>query len=161
MRGSNTPPPRWRVVASGDAPPTPVDRTFWGEAAALAAQEWVYEHAPGSRVEMERYQGRRAVGDSTDSVSVTLRVNATDAEEAQALVRALLEHVVPEATFTAIEATPVIGPHATGAALEISCSFCGKSQRQVKKLVAGPGVYICDECVEMMVEVIAEDIEGT
>lgn len=29
------------------------------------------------------------------------------------------------------------------------CSFCGKSQKQVKKLIAGPGVYICDECIEL------------
>ena len=32
---------------------------------------------------------------------------------------------------------------------QLRCSFCGKPQSQVKRLVAGPGVYICDECVEM------------
>ena len=31
----------------------------------------------------------------------------------------------------------------------LKCSFCGKSQKQVKKLIAGPGVYICDECVDL------------
>ncbi|MEE4640087.1 MAG: ClpX C4-type zinc finger protein, partial [Wenzhouxiangella sp.] len=31
----------------------------------------------------------------------------------------------------------------------LKCSFCGKSQEQVRKLIAGPGVYICDECVEL------------
>src|SRR5881396_1439891 len=36
------------------------------------------------------------------------------------------------------------------------CSFCGKSQNQVKKLVAGPGVFICDECVQLCNEVINE-----
>ena len=32
---------------------------------------------------------------------------------------------------------------------QLLCSFCGKSQRQVKKLIAGPGVYICDECIDL------------
>src|SRR5438128_10687210 len=36
------------------------------------------------------------------------------------------------------------------------CSFCGKSQEDVRRLVAGPGVYICDECVELCREIIAE-----
>src|SRR5690554_3672733 len=39
---------------------------------------------------------------------------------------------------------------------KLKCSFCGKPQEQVKKLVAGPGVYICDECVELCNEIIAE-----
>jgi ClpX C4-type zinc finger len=159
MSGSNQTPSRWRVVASGQARPTPKARRFWGEQEMLAAHEWERKHAPGSRVEMERYQGHRPVGDSIDSVSITVRVNATDAEEAQSLVRSLLEHVVPEATFTVIEATPVTGRYATGAAPEIRCSFCGKTQRQVRKLVAGPSVYICDECVAVMSEIVAEDTE--
>ena len=33
---------------------------------------------------------------------------------------------------------------------QLKCSFCGKTQDQVRKLVAGPGVYICDECIELM-----------
>ena len=37
------------------------------------------------------------------------------------------------------------------------CSFCGKSQKQVKKLIAGPGVYICDECIELCNEIIEEE----
>jgi ClpX C4-type zinc finger len=36
------------------------------------------------------------------------------------------------------------------------CSFCGKSQTEVKKLIAGPGVFICDECVELCLPIIAE-----
>lgn len=40
----------------------------------------------------------------------------------------------------------------------LKCSFCGKSQDQVKKLVAGPGVYICDECIELCNEIIEEEI---
>ena len=37
------------------------------------------------------------------------------------------------------------------------CSFCGKSQKQVKKLIAGPGVYICDECIDLCNEIIEEE----
>ena len=38
-----------------------------------------------------------------------------------------------------------------------ACSFCGKSQKQVKKLVGGTGVYICDECIDLCNEVLAEE----
>ncbi len=41
---------------------------------------------------------------------------------------------------------------------QLKCSFCGKSQRQVKKLIAGPGVYICDECIELCNEIIDEEL---
>ena len=34
----------------------------------------------------------------------------------------------------------------------LKCSFCGKSQKQVKKLIAGPGVYICDECIDLSLQ---------
>jgi len=37
---------------------------------------------------------------------------------------------------------------------QLKCSFCGKTQEQVKRLVAGPGVYICDECIELCSEII-------
>ncbi len=42
---------------------------------------------------------------------------------------------------------------------ELKCSFCGKDQRQVKKLVAGPGVYICNECVELCNDILEDDLE--
>ncbi|MGL4850812.1 MAG: ATP-dependent Clp protease ATP-binding subunit ClpX [Clostridium sp.] len=41
---------------------------------------------------------------------------------------------------------------------QLKCSFCGKSQDQVKRLIAGPGVYICDECIELCSEIIEEEI---
>lgn len=44
---------------------------------------------------------------------------------------------------------------------QLKCSFCGKSQEQVKRLVAGPGVYICDECIELCSEIIDEEFEDT
>ena len=40
----------------------------------------------------------------------------------------------------------------------LKCSFCGKSQKQVRKLIAGPGVYICDECIELCNEIIVEEL---
>ena len=43
---------------------------------------------------------------------------------------------------------------------QMKCSFCGKAQEQVGKLVAGPGVYICDECIELCNEIIEEEFSG-
>ena len=42
---------------------------------------------------------------------------------------------------------------------QLKCSFCGKNQDQVKRLVAGPGVYICDECIELCSEIIGEEFD--
>src|SRR6476469_7653134 len=43
--------------------------------------------------------------------------------------------------------------------VNLSCSFCGKSQREVRKLIAGPTVYICDECIKLCNDIIAEENE--
>ena len=43
----------------------------------------------------------------------------------------------------------------------LKCSFCGKTQKQVKKLIAGPGVYICDECIDLCNEIIVEELNET
>lgn len=43
---------------------------------------------------------------------------------------------------------------------QLKCSFCGKSQDEVKKLIAGPGVYICDECVDLCNEIITEELDA-
>ena len=43
----------------------------------------------------------------------------------------------------------------------LKCNFCGKTQKQVKKLIAGPGVYICDECIELCNEIIVEELAET
>ncbi|MDR7418328.1 MAG: ATP-dependent Clp protease ATP-binding subunit ClpX [Armatimonadota bacterium] len=43
---------------------------------------------------------------------------------------------------------------------KMKCSFCGKPQEQVRKLVAGPGVYICDECIELCNEIVEEELTG-
>lgn len=42
---------------------------------------------------------------------------------------------------------------------QLKCSFCGKNQEQVKRLIAGPGVYICDECIELCSEIITEELD--
>ncbi|MDP7113627.1 MAG: ClpX C4-type zinc finger protein, partial [Myxococcota bacterium] len=42
---------------------------------------------------------------------------------------------------------------------DLCCSFCGKSQKEVRKLIAGPTVYICDECIELCNDIIAEEYE--
>lgn len=42
---------------------------------------------------------------------------------------------------------------------QLKCSFCGKNQEQVKRLIAGPGVYICDECIELCSEIIADELD--
>ena len=41
----------------------------------------------------------------------------------------------------------------------LSCSFCSKNQDEVKKLIAGPGVYICNECVDLCVDILHEEME--
>jgi ATP-dependent Clp protease ATP-binding subunit ClpX len=41
---------------------------------------------------------------------------------------------------------------------KLKCSFCGKSQDQVRKLIAGPGVYICDECIDLCNEILSEEL---
>ena len=49
-------------------------------------------------------------------------------------------------------------PKTPGGSEQLLCSFCGKSQRQVRKLIAGPGVYICDECIDLCNEIIDEEL---
>ena len=40
----------------------------------------------------------------------------------------------------------------------LKCSFCGKTQKQVKKLIAGPGVYICDECIDLCKQILKDEL---
>jgi len=42
--------------------------------------------------------------------------------------------------------------------VDLACSFCGQSRDQVNKLVAGPGVYICDECIDLCHKIVTEDL---
>jgi len=43
---------------------------------------------------------------------------------------------------------------------QLVCSFCGKAQGEVKRLIAGPGVYICNECVDLCMDILEEDFEN-
>src|SRR5438128_3110547 len=52
------------------------------------------------------------------------------------------------------------GPGNRDANQTLVCSFCGKSQKEVKKLIAGPTVYICDECIGLCNDIIAEELES-
>jgi hypothetical protein len=56
----------------------------------------------------------------------------------------------PQATSSQILPEQITNRHVPGVHSKPMCSLCGKTQRQVKKLIAGPGVYICDECVERL-----------
>jgi len=53
---------------------------------------------------------------------------------------------------------PALGsPGPPSSRSDVKCSFCGKSDRQVQKLISGPGVYICDECVDLCVDILDEE----
>lgn len=67
--------------------------------------------------------------------------------------------------MTAEDATSMIVTRDAEVRMEVEervlhCSFCGKSQKQVKKIIAGPGVFICDECVMLCTEIITEAGSG-
>ena len=53
---------------------------------------------------------------------------------------------------------PVSTTGSKGTKVPYRCSFCGKSQEQVRKLIAGQGVYICDECINLCQEIIEEEM---
>jgi len=46
-----------------------------------------------------------------------------------------------------------------GFVMELCCSFCGRSQKEIKKLISGPNVFVCEECVALMVDVLREEID--
>jgi ClpX C4-type zinc finger len=92
-------------------------------------------------------------------LSPRITVRAGDAFAAQNLAKAIFDRALATTTFTQMNAVPV-GDADRNPVPPIECSFCGKSQRQVKKLIAGPGVYICDECLAFMVEIMREESPG-
>ena len=75
---------------------------------------------------------------------------------AEEQVRALYMEVVA-ATVKVTEGPPPPSPPPDGS---LACSFCMKSQKEVRKLIAGPSVYICDECIRLCDDIIAEEIES-
>jgi hypothetical protein len=149
---------RWRVTAKGRTAATrDADHPLWEEGEMANAHLWAERVVPDSGFAVERFGTQRPKGESVASVTMTVRVSAVDASEAERTVRVLFEQAMPRVTFSQILAEQITGRHVSGVHPEPMCSFCGQTQRQAKKLIAGPGVYICDECVEMMVEIIQEE----
>jgi ClpX C4-type zinc finger len=157
----NPPPPsvRWRVTCTGRTSAAPPDPHALWEAGEMAnAEYWAEKLVPGSEFTAEQYgTTTRARGGAIASVRMVVRVRATEKSEAESTVRRLVEEAMPRVEFIDFVAEPIVGRFVEGSAGEPVCSFCGKSQAQVKTLIAGPGVYICDVCVEMMSEIVEDD----
>ena len=98
-------------------------------------------------------------GRTGDSVVAEVTVPADDAFDAQRIARSVFERALPTVMFTGMNAVPVGDAPGTPSPA-IACSFCGRTQGQVEKLIAGPGVYICDECVSFMGEIMREESPG-
>jgi ClpX C4-type zinc finger len=151
---------RWRVSAKGHASAATSDpKALWEKGEMANAALWAETLVPGSELTVDWFGTQRPEGDSVAAVRMTVTVNAVDASEAERTVRVLFEQAMPKVTFSQILAEQITGRYVEGVRSEPMCSFCGKTQRQVKKLIAGPGVYICDECVELAVEIIQEDVD--
>jgi hypothetical protein len=118
---------------------------------------WAERLVPSSGLTVERYGTNRPVEEAVGAVTMVVTVRAADAPGAEESVRHLLEEAMPRVEFTGVTAEPIIGRYVAGTDVEPACSFCGKSPELVKKLIAGRGVYVCDECVAMMSEIIEDD----
>ena len=86
------------------------------------------------------------------SQHVVRRLGRVDASGAMPL-----EAVIRRSGIYCAEGDQIVARASDGGDL-LKCSFCGKSQKQVKKLIAGPGVYICDECIDLCNEIIEEEL---
>jgi ClpX C4-type zinc finger len=153
---------RWRVTCTGRtsaAPPDP--HALWAAGEMANAEYWAEKLAPGSKFTVEKCGTTRARGRSVASVRMVVRVQAAGKAEAEATVRRLTEEAMPRVEFVGFLAEPIVGRFVEDSDAKPVCSFCGKTQEQVKTLIAGPGVYICDECVAMMSEIIEGDAEPT
>jgi hypothetical protein len=125
------------------------------------AEHWAETLAPGSEFTVEHYGATAdSCGGAVASVRMVVRVQAADKSEAESTVRRLVVGAMPGVIFADIVAEPITGRYVADGNAEPVCSFCGKTQRQVKKLIAGPGVYICDECVEIISGMVREDSPG-
>jgi ClpX C4-type zinc finger len=159
MTSSESPVSRWRVTAKGHtSAPASDSKVLWEQGEIANADLWGETLAPGSELTVDWFGTQRPKDDSVASVTMTVRVNAVDASEAESTVRLLLDQAMPSVTFTQVSAVAGAVRSRASTHSELVCSFCGKTQRQVKKLIAGPGVYICDECVELAVAIIQEDV---
>ena len=136
----------------------PDDPNLLWEKGRVNAHLWAEKLAPNSDFAVEWFGTQHAKDDPVATVSVTVTLNAANAYEAESAVRLLLDQAMPAVTFSQILPRQITGRHVAAPHSEPLCSFCGKTRRQVRSLIAGPGVYICDECVEMMAEIIQEEL---
>lgn len=156
-----TPPvARWRVTCTGRTSATPADpHVLWDAGGMANAEYWAEKLVRGSEFTVEEYGTTRAQGQAVASVRMVVRVRATEKFEAESTVRRLIEAAMPRVEFIDFVAEAIVGRFVEGSAGEPVCSFCGKTRAQVETLIAGPGVYVCDECVTMMSEIIEGDAE--
>jgi hypothetical protein len=151
---------RWRVTCTGRSSAAPSEpHALWEPGEVANAEYWADKLVPGSEFTVEKYGTTRAQGQSVASVRMVVRVRAVEKCEAEATARRLIEEAMPQVEFTGVTAEPIIDRWVEGGEAEPVCSFCGKTQAQVKTLIAGPGVYVCDECIAMMSEIIEGDAE--
>ena len=85
-----------------------------------------------------------------------------DRHDLEDLLQPLLEYLIYKAAFRIERGTVEGGSEmskigGSNSKNPLYCSFCGKSQHEVRKLIAGPTVFICDECVELCMDIIGEE----
>jgi ClpX C4-type zinc finger len=148
---------RWRVTARGNAASIPPDaHLLWETGEIVNAHLWAETVVPDSQFAVERFGTQRAQDDPGGTVTITVTLVAADAAGAENRVRLLLGQALPAVAFSHILPVEITGRHLRSGGSEPVCSFCGRTQRQARKLIAGPGVYVCDECVQTMAEIVRE-----
>lgn len=151
--------PRFRVTAQGSAPAVrDADDPLWEQGEMANAHLWAETVAPNSGFSVERFGTQHRQDDVATSVTLRVTLQAADAPAAESLTRLLLEQALPAVTFSQILAVQITGAYVASVNSEPVCSFCGKTQRQVGKLIAGTGVYICDGCVRIAAEALQHDL---
>ena len=151
---SNAEDSRWRVSVGGVIPTDEGGEELWS-----LAREWALDNAPSSRLLIEGSQWSRFEDGTVTTGELTATVDARDAGAATAVVRSALEHILPALQLTRIVTESSLALPA-GEDAQLTCSFCGKLQRHVQKLIAGPGVYVCDQSLDLMVEIMREESPG-
>jgi hypothetical protein len=157
--GETSQPQRRETAKGHTSAPTNDAHDLWANRELANAHTWAETVVSGSEFPVERYGTQRNHDDPAASVRMTVRVNAADASGAERTVRLLLDEAMPTGAFDQVVAEAITGRYVAGSHSEPVCSFCGWAQRQVKKLIAGPGVYICNDCAEAAAEMLQEDAQ--
>jgi hypothetical protein len=130
----------------GPVPPGPVPPESAGARRALVAAATLARHAGCSQVGTEHLLGVLVLDPGSRARRVLIQLGAS----IPAIKEELECYLRPEGERGRRR-------RRMGRNAQLVCSFCGKSQQQVRKLIAGPGAYICDECVGLCNEIIAEE----